>query len=389
MVKRKVSIRKTKLLIFAKGKQIYEERIMKILVGMSGGVDSSVAALLLKEQGHEVIGAIMSIWSEEKHKRLAPSVNTNSCKDACYGPNEKEDIEEARKIAEKLGIPFHVFDCSKEYEQIVLDNFKEEYLSGRTPNPCIRCNSLIKFDVLPFLAKKSGLEFDKFATGHYARVEIGEDGRYILKRGINPKKDQSYFLYKLRQNQLENILMPLGGYEKAQIREIAKNNELKVYDKPDSQDFYSGDYNELLEVEAKIGNIVDKSGKILGTHEGIWNYTIGQRKGLGIAHTSPLYVIDLNKENNEVIVGETDETFKSSLVAVELNWVSIAGLDKETKATAKVRSAQEPVEVTLKPMADTIKVEFTDPQKSLTRGQSVVFYQDDILLGGGIIDEVH
>lgn len=361
---------------------------MKVLVGMSGGVDSSVAALLLKEQGHEVIGAIMSIWSEEKHKRLAPSVNTNGCKDACYGPNEKEDIEEARKIAKQIGIPFHVFDCSKEYEQIVLDNFKTEYLSGRTPNPCIRCNSMIKFDVLPFLAKKSGLEFDKFATGHYARVEQGED-RYILKKGVNPKKDQSYFLYRLRQDQLANIMMPLGGYEKAEIREIAQKNDLKVFDKPDSQDFYSGDYNELLEVTAKPGNIVDKEGKVLGIHQGIWNYTVGQRKGLGISHTSPLYVIDLNKEKNEVIVGEIDDTFKTSLLAVDLNWVSVAGLDKEINATAKVRSAQLPTEVTIKPQGEEVLVEFENPQMSLTKGQSIVFYQDDILLGGGIIEDVN
>jgi len=351
-------------------------------------VDSSVTALLLKEQGHEVMGATMKIWSDEKHERLAPSVKTNSCKDSCYGPNEKEDIEEARKICDKIGIPFYVFDCSKEYEQIVLDNFKEEYLSGRTPNPCVRCNSLIKFDVLPFLAKKSGLEFDKFATGHYARVELGENECYMLKKGINPKKDQSYFLYKLRQDQLANILMPLGGYEKAEIREIAKNYGLKVHDKPDSQDFYSGDYNELLEVKPQKGNIVDKSGKILGEHEGIWNYTVGQRKGLGIAHTSPLYVVDLNKDTNEVVVAEADDTFNKSLLATELNWVSISKLDEEIKATAKVRSSQTPVEVTLKPQGESILVEFDDMQKALTKGQSVVFYQDDVLLGGGIIDDV-
>ena len=363
---------------------------MKILVGMSGGVDSSVAALLLKEQGHEVIGATMKIWSDEKHARLAPSVKVNSCKDACYGPNEKEDIEAARKIAEQIGIPFYVFDCSKEYEQIVLDNFKEEYLSGRTPNPCVRCNSLIKFDVLPFIAKQSGLEFDKFATGHYVQVELNEDSkRYAIKRGINPKKDQSYFLYKLKQRQLENILTPLGTYEKDQIREIAKKYGLPVFDKPDSQDFYSGDYNELLEVTPKEGNIVDKDGNVLGKHQGIWNYTIGQRKGLGIAHANPLYVIDLNKEKNEVIVGEADETFNQSLVAVDLNWVSIEAPTKEFKVTAKTRSTQTPVEVTVKPDGDSFFVEFEDPQKALTKGQSVVFYEGEVLLGGGIIDDVN
>ena len=360
---------------------------MKILVGMSGGVDSTTVALLLKEQEHEVMGATMKIWSDEMHKRLAPSAKTHSCKDACYGPNEKEDIENARKLCEKIGIPYYVFDCSKEYEKIVLENFREQYLSGRTPNPCVRCNSLIKFDVLPFLAKQNGLEFDKFATGHYVRIEE-KDGRYILKKGVNPKKDQSYFLYKLRQDQLANILTPLGEYQKDETRQIAREHGLEVAEKPDSQDFYDGDYNELLDVKPKKGNIVHKNGKILGEHEGIWNYTIGQRKGLGIAHPEPLYVIDLKKDTNEVIVAEADSTFNQGLVAVDINWVSIPELTEEREVTVKVRSAQIPVKARIIPENDSVKVVFDDMQKSLTKGQSAVFYDDDILLGGGIIDEI-
>lgn len=357
---------------------------MRILVGMSGGVDSSVAALLLKEQGHEVIGATMSIWGKGDNKLKGGHKN------ACYGPDEKEDIEEARRICADIGIPFHVFDCVEQYEKIVLENFKEEYLSGRTPNPCIWCNSLIKFDVLPFIAKQSGIEFDKFATGHYAIVDFNEaEKRYILKTGINPKKDQSYFIYRLRQDQLANILLPLGGFTKEEIREIAKNKGLKVFDKPDSQDFYSGDYNELLEVQELEGNIVDANGKILGKHNGIWNYTIGQRKGLGVSSTKPLYVISLNKDKNEVVVGHEHETLKKSLIANKLNWVSISKLEGERKVTAKIRSTQTPTDVTIKYInEDEVIVEFYDLQKSVTPGQSIVFYDNDIVLGGGIIEKV-
>jgi len=360
---------------------------MKILVGMSGGVDSSVTALILKQQGHEVIGATMAIWGDRGIKNQMKD-KLPSKHGACFGPDEKEDIEEARRICEQIGIPFHVFDCVEQYEKIVLDNFKKEYLNGHTPNPCIWCNSLIKFDVLPRLAKENGIEFDKFATGHYARLSQSENGKFILKRGKDLKKDQSYFLYRLKQEQLQNILLPLGEYTKEEIRNIAKENGLDVAEKPDSQDFYSGDYNELLEVDESIGNIVDSTGKVLGTHKGIWNYTIGQRKGLGISSTEPLYVIALKKETNEVVVGHDDETMKDSLMAADFSWISET-YSGEKNCLAKIRSTQIPTNVEiLKPEQDGIIVKFEDMQKSITIGQSIVLYDNDILLGGGIIKKV-
>lgn len=358
---------------------------MKLLIGMSGGVDSSTAALLLKEQGHEVIGATMAIWGKGGvYDKIQLPKKTHG---ACFGPDEKEDIESARKVCKQIGIEFHVFDCAKQYEEIVLKNFRAEYLSGRTPNPCIWCNSLVKFDVLPHLAKLNGIEFDKFATGHYARVDY-DNSRYILKSGINPHKDQSYFLYRLKQEQLANILLPLGGYTKEEIRSIAKSYGLDVAEKPDSQDFYEGDYNELLKVEPKLGNIVDIDGKILGEHNGIWNYTIGQRKGIGISSTEALYVIDLRRDTNEVVVGFKDKTFKDSLTAAKLNWIAFENLEKETKCTAKIRSSQKPQDVIITPYRNNVKVKFENMQKSIAPGQSIVFYDSDTVLGGGIIDEV-
>ena len=354
---------------------------MKILVGLSGGVDSSVAALILKQQGHEVVGATMSIWG--KDGMAAKSGHKN----ACYGPDEKEDIEEARKIAAQIDIPYYVFNCVDQYEKIVLDNFKSEYIQGRTPNPCVWCNALVKFGVLPLIAKENGIEFDKFATGHYARVEE-KDGRFLLKRGIAPHKDQSYFLYRLKQEQLKNIILPLGNYTKDQIRKIAKDNGLEVAEKPDSQDFYDGDYNELLGVKEKDGNIVDLDGKVLGHHKGIWNYTIGQRKGIGVSATEPLYVLELRKDTNEVVIGPADKTFKKELTAVNLNWIAFDKLENERKVYAKIRSTQQPTPVTITPNGDDVDVVFDELQKSIAIGQSVVFYDEDVVLGGGVIDKV-
>ncbi|MBQ2645381.1 tRNA 2-thiouridine(34) synthase MnmA [bacterium] len=355
---------------------------MKILVGLSGGVDSSVTALILKQQGHDVIGATMSIWGKNG------IAEKSGHKNACYGPDEKEDIEEARKIASQLNIPYYVFDCANDYEKIVLDNFKKEYLEGHTPNPCVWCNALIKFGILPTLAKQNGLIFDKFATGHYARI-VEENGKFFLKRGIAQNKDQSYFLYRLKQEQLKNIIMPLGDYTKDEIRKIAKENNLYSAEKPDSQDFYGGDYNELLNVKEKEGNIVNLDGKILGKHKGIWNYTIGQRKGLGVSASEPLYVLSLRKETNEVVVGFADKTFKKSLIAEQLNWISIEKLTEEKQVKAKIRSTQQPVPATIIPYEnDKVKVTFDDLQKSIAIGQSAVFYEDDTVVGGGIIQSV-
>lgn len=352
----------------------------KILVGLSGGVDSSTTAALLKKQGYDVIGVTMAIWGNRKVK---PSTGIHG---ACLGPDEKKDIEAAQRIAGFLGIPYQVIDCSKEYDDIVLKYFKSEYLSGRTPNPCIRCNSLIKFGALPLIAKEKGIEFDKFATGHYARI-VEKNGVYRLARGKDQSKDQSYFLYKLTQDQLKNSLMPLGEYEKSEVRKIARHFGLDVSDKPDSQDFYEGDYNELLEVSEKEGDIVDAEGKVLGKHKGIWNYTIGQRKGMGISSSEPLYVIKLDRETNTVVVGNIDETFKKTLIAAEINYPS-GEIIKNGRYFAKIRSSQALKECQVEVVDERIKVEFSDYQKSITQGQSVVIYDGEFVVAGGIIDEV-
>ena len=346
---------------------------MKIAVGLSGGVDSSVAAALLKSQGHEVVGITMKLWREGRYR--------GGAKDACFGPGEAEDIARAEKLCRNLDIPYYVFDCADEYEKIVLDYFRAEYLAGKTPNPCVRCNAFMKFGVLPNLARRSGVDFDKFATGHYARIRE-ENGVFHLLRGVDEKKDQSYFLYRLKQSQLANLLFPLGGLNKTEVRELAAKFGLEVKDKPDSQDFYSGDHTELLNAPPRQGAIVDASGKTLGTHEGFWNYTIGQRKGLGVAvNQNPLYVLDLVPCRNEVVVGSMEDTIAHELKLTDCSWIT--GDAPSGEALVKVRSASKP----LPAVFENNVLQFPEGVFAAARGQSAVLYRENEVLGGGIISE--
>jgi len=350
---------------------------MKIAVGLSGGVDSTLSALLLKEQGHEVIGLTMALYNNE-------IPNMKIAGDACYGPSEKEDIKEVQAWCKKQGIEHHVINLSEAYKKTVLKYFKETYLLGETPNPCIMCNAGMKFGLLIDEALKE-TNFDAFATGHYAQIKKMKQG-FVLARGADPKKDQSYFLYRLTQEQLARTIFPLGEYTKQHVREMAKERGLKVADKPDSQDFYAGDYVDLLQVEDKEGKIVLTDGRVLGKHKGFWHYTIGQRKGLGIAYPEPLYVVDLDPHHNRVIVGTEAETKRTSCEIVRPVWGVLAKGKKSFDCLVKYRSAGLLVPATVhQTESETWRVEFEAPQKSLTPGQSAVFYQDEIVLGGGFI----
>ena len=353
-----------------------------MLVGLSGGVDSSVVACLLKEQGYEVIGATMSIWDKNSN------LNILNQKEGCFSPHEEEDIAQARRLCQKLDIEYHVIDCSKVYQKIVLDNFKEEYLKGRTPNPCVICNSKIKFEALPLGAKEKGIEFDKFATGHYARLSYNDThNRYQLQQGIDLKKDQSYFIYRLTQEQLSKILMPLGNTTKEDVRKIAQKYNLDVSNKKDSQDFYTGNINDIINASPKKGNIIDKNGKILGTHNGIWNFTIGQRRGLGVSADRPLYVIDLHQEKNEVVLGYVEDGMTTEIFVEDINWSSVNKIPTNSKIMIKVRSSQMPTEAIYTKENDLFaKITFLTPQNAIASGQSAVFYDEaGFVLGGGFI----
>ena len=354
----------------------------KVVVGMSGGVDSSVAAYLLKEQGYDVIGVTMQIWQDEESKIQEEN-------GGCCGLSA---VDDARKVAAQIGIPYYVMNFKKDFQEKVIDYFVDEYLHGRTPNPCIACNRYVKWESL--LTRSMEIGADYIATGHYARVEQLPNGRYAIRHSATWSKDQTYALYNLTQDQLRRTLMPVGEYEKDQIREIAKEIGLLIANKPDSQDicFVSDDdYASFIEEESnqKIpeGNFVTPDGKILGRHKGIIHYTLGQRRGLGIPAASRLYVCDISPKTNQVVLGNNEDLFHSELTATKVNLISCESLKEPMRLKAKIRYRHPEQEAVAWQTEDgVLHVRFDKPQRAITRGQAVVLYDGDIVVGGGVIE---
>lgn len=357
----------------------------RVVVAMSGGVDSSLTAALLLHQGYDVIGMTMQIWENDEREDKPDS----------RGCCSLSAIDDARRVADKIGIPYYVVNFRKLFQETVVNYFIREYGRGKTPNPCIACNRFVKFEGLLKKAQEVGAEF--LATGHYARIAYDEQaGRFLLRKGIDPLKDQSYALYHLNQHTLSHFLMPLGDYTKVQTRQMARELGLAVADKPDSQEICfvpNDDYKTFLEAKSpnalKPGEIVDQDGHVLGRHQGLPLYTVGQRKGLGLAAGKPLYVIALDTEKNQVIVGSNEDVFASSCTADDLNWILFDKLDKPLTVKAKIRYGAIESEALLHPLEDgKLDVQFSQPQRAITPGQSVVFYSDDIVIGGGVIEKV-
>lgn len=362
-----------------------KENIVKtVAIGISGGVDSAMAARILLEEGYNVIGLTMSIWDDSIPIKEAT-------KSGCFGPGEKDDLVAAANICAKLGIEHHVIKLQSEYSDNVLSYYCNTYLQGETPNPCLMCNQRMKFGFLPQKAREAGISFDLFATGHYVRVSYNASlNRYQLHQALDKTKDQSYFLSFLHQDQLANLIFPLGSKTKAEMKAYARSiGFAELADKQESQDFLeSDDYSVLFDPETfSSGNIVDKSGKILGKHNGVINYTIGQRRNLGISGQSePFYVLEIDSVNNRIVVGPVRYLYSSKCLATNVNWLSIPAPVEACNVRAKIRAQHDPAECEIIPVSsELLEVRFTEEQLSITPGQGIVFYDGDTVLAGGII----
>lgn len=354
----------------------------RVVVGMSGGVDSSVAAYLLKKQGYEVTGVTMQIWQDEDAAAAAEN-------GGCCGLSA---VDDARRVAQMLDIPYYVMNFREDFKKYVIDYFVEEYLNGRTPNPCNACNRYVKWESL--LRRSLQIGADYIATGHYARVEQLANGRYAVKNSVTAAKDQTYALYALTQEQLARTLMPIGDYTKDEIRRIAAEAGLPVAHKPDSQDICfvpDGDYAAFLDREAgnrvsDSGNFVSMDGEVLGRHRGITHYTIGQRKGLNLAMGHPVFVAAIRPEKNEVVIGEDADIRSNVIICEQVNYMAMENLDAPRRALAKIRYAHGGSPCLLEKLPDgRVKCTFDEPVRAATPGQAAVFYEDGYVLGGGII----
>ncbi len=359
---------------------------------MSGGVDSSTVAAMLRADGHNIIGLTMQLWNQ---RRLAGS---HGMREAVQGRCcSIDDVYDARRVAQTLDVPYYVVNQEDRFEHDVVRPFVAEYLSGRTPIPCSLCNNHLKFDQLLITARQIGA--DLLATGHYARCEQDETtGRWLLKRPVDRAKDQTYFLFGLTQDQLSRTLFPLGHMTKPEVRELARHYGLASAEKPDSQEICfvpNGDYKAFIDAYLEeqgeslpdtSGELVTTSGEVVGTHHGIHNFTVGQRKGLGVATGSPLYVIQLKGDQHQVVVGPGEELLTRTLTAKRLNWISIRDITDPIRVTAKIRHRHESAPATVERNGeDTVLLTFDQPQRAITPGQAVVFYQDDVVVGGGWI----
>ena len=353
----------------------------KVVVGMSGGVDSSVAAWLLKKQGYDVIGVTMQIWQEEDEQVKEEN-------GGCCGLSA---VDDARRVASSLGIPYYVMNFRKEFKEHVIDYFIDEYLHGRTPNPCIACNRYVKWESLLERSRRIGADY--IATGHYARIEKLPNGRFSLRVSETGAKDQTYALYNLTQEQLSSTLMPVGSYTKDEIRKMAKELGLLVAEKPDSQDICfvpDGDYASFIEETtdegSRPGNFVLSDGSVVGTHKGIIHYTVGQRKGLGLSMGHPVFVLEIRPDTNEIVVGTGEESLTRKVRARHINFMSVEDLPGKKRVFAKIRYNHKGAWCTAeKTGEDEILCTFDEPQRAVTPGQALVLYDGEYVLGGGTI----